>query len=72
MKGNNSQVWHRCGTCGTIFANLRELRSHLEKHTGSKRHTSRLEPHDHTNSTESPLLDRRRDLEGRNVTHLDR
>lgn len=36
MRQNGLQVWHRCGTCGTIFSNLQELRSHLQQHSGPK------------------------------------
>lgn len=72
MKGNNSQMWHRCGTCGTIFADLEELQSHLVKHTGSKGRASRPDRPYRVNSTDSPVRERGREIEGTNVRRLDR
>lgn len=37
MKNTSWKIWHRCGTCGTIFSDLTELRGHLQVHKGSKR-----------------------------------
>ena len=43
MGTNYSRVWHRCGTCGTIFSDIKELRTHQDSHQ-SKRNSPSESP----------------------------
>lgn len=43
MRQNPWQVWHRCGTCGTIFSDLAELREHEAQHGGLRSRIPRVE-----------------------------
>jgi hypothetical protein len=42
MKQNQtSALWHRCGTCGTIFISIQELNAHLATHKTLRAHWRR-------------------------------
>jgi hypothetical protein len=70
MKQSGLQIWHRCGTCGTIFSDLEELRSHLEQHTGSKRRTSPVDEQDRANSAAISPRDHKSDIKVRKITDV--
>ncbi|HZQ08342.1 MAG TPA: hypothetical protein VFD70_17285 [Anaerolineae bacterium] len=44
MDTNFSHIWHRCGTCGSIYADLKELRAHQNTHQSQKRSTPKVTP----------------------------
>jgi hypothetical protein len=37
MRDSLSKLWHRCGTCGTIFSEMEELQEHMASHDAKKR-----------------------------------
>lgn len=36
MERNKNSLWHRCGTCGTVFLSVQELRAHAKSHQGGR------------------------------------
>jgi hypothetical protein len=58
VKTSGSQVWRRCGRCGTIFSGAEELRSHLEQHDAAKRRTMRIDEQDRNISGDALPEDR--------------
>lgn len=61
MRQNPWQVWHRCGTCGTIFSDLAELREHEAQHGGLRGRFTRVETPEKVDSQGVPVQDRRFD-----------
>lgn len=37
MRDSLSKLWHRCGTCGTIFSDMDELQEHMASHDAKRR-----------------------------------
>ncbi len=72
MKRNSLQVWRRCGTCGTVFSDLEELREHLEGHARSKGETLHVHRQNQTSSTDLQRQYHNPDTGLRKIVGVDR